>query len=103
MKNLIPQELTDRLIWKEPRANSAADDIQFPYVERIVPLPCEDCGKTLTKTRVVDSRRLQNPFPYINKVCRYCKKFAHPVTGEFCLENSELRTVLNTLKQQHDK
>ena len=91
MKHLIPNELKDRLIWKEPRANSKDGEMHFPYVERIVPLPCDDCNQECENLRVVSSRRNIVPCVYWRSQCNICKYYYNPETGKFDLDQASLR------------
>ena len=89
----LPNWLEPRIEYKRPRPNE-------PLVNRgikdIAPnRPCDDCGLSLERTRIVETRRLQKPEPRTQRQCKHCGLYEHPdEPGSFTLNNNELRAII---------
>ena len=96
MKDIIPEEINERLEWSEPRSNSQ-DEQHIAYVKGIKPSRCEDCGNVPQQFRIVQTRCLQQPAPYVQHHCKGCGLYMNPTNGKYELSNQELRALIKVL------
>lgn len=78
-KNLIPNKFVNTKFHNE------GDPVYYDWVQT-EPAPCDDCDRTVIN-RTVTYAYYDWPKPHWRVRCRFCGKFKHLKTGEFCVGN----------------
>lgn len=100
MKHLIPDEIAERLVWKEPRANNeTVEELQFPHVVSIKPLPCSDCNRPCKHQRVINGRKNVTPYTHWRYQCNVCMLYLHPETKVFSLNAQDVQNYYKIKNQ----
>jgi len=67
-----------------------------PVLVKLKPAhPCDDCGATLDKIRVVEQTPRRTPYPHVSKRCKYCGLYEHPKQPGVYISNAEYRSIIN--------
>ena len=101
MKDIIPKELQDRLIFGMPSRSGPGEESNAtmpPELKEIVypEVECEDCG-ALVQNRRINIKKNFQPVAYWRKECSICKQCEHPFTQEYTINNAELRALFRSL------
>ena len=101
MKDIIPKELQERLIFGMPTRSGPGEDsnLTLPLELKAIvypEVPCESCDELVVDRRI-HCKRIFTPIEHWRKQCSICKLCADPVTGEYVFNPDELRKYYNEL------
>jgi hypothetical protein len=99
MKDRIPKEISEQIVWK-PQTNP--DD--FPVIDQIIhhAKSCEDCEHLVTDRRV-HLRRTQQPMRHWSKYCATCTHYQNPRTLKFDATIHDVRAYWREVKMAATK
>ena len=95
----LPKEILERITWKETKRTT---DPELPTIVRIAPIvkECEQgCGKIIYEHQGYTLAKRLTPINYWQSMCKVCKKYKNPDTGEYNCSLGELNAILKPKKR----
>ena len=99
----LPEYIANRVTWSDPPKIPTAELPTIKSIEPIVKECDQGCGKIVDQHQGITICKRMSPVQYWQKMCKVCKQYQNPVTGDYELTLAELNAILKHKSRKKNK